>query len=517
MTMIRRILMTCCLAAPILAWLVPAHALDDHTNSRSGDNRTLLIVIDGLRPDYITEELMPNLHGVGSRGVLGQAHHAAYPTVTRVNSSSISTGSHPARHGIIHNILYLPEVSDEPISTGSARNLQRIAEAFDGELLTATTLGEVLDEHGRRIWVTGSGGSGGAFLLNPRVKGAGIWNRSIILPEEAREEVEQTIGPPPPGQDDFIGDRNRWTTWSVDAYLHQAQSDNPPDVSVMWITDPDGAGHRFGVGASETIQALENVDRQIGRILDAHDEHGLADRVNIFVTTDHGFSTFTGESTIHHLLREHDLLDNVTVAGRAMIFLDRDDPERLEEIVRLLQRTEWVGTIFTRPVRPGSSEGIVPGTFSFNLINWNHERSADILVEPQWSDEPNERGYAGTTTYRGTAGHGSASPFDIQVTLVAAGPDIKTGLRSNVPSGNIDLAPTILHLHGIDSPDMDGRILHEILRDGPDPGEVQVHKTTHTLRAPLPDGNVYQARVNTARVENTIYLRSAAVHRQSEE
>jgi hypothetical protein len=48
--------------------------------------------------------------------------------------------------------------------------------------------------------------------------------------------------------------------------------------------------------------------------------------------------------------------------------------------------------------------------------------------------------------------------------LVAAGPDIKKGLISDVPSGNIDLAPTILWLLGVEPlQPMDGRVLHEAL------------------------------------------------------
>ena len=36
--------------------------------------RHLLIVLDGLRPDYVTPELMPNLHTLGQRGVVTRHH-----------------------------------------------------------------------------------------------------------------------------------------------------------------------------------------------------------------------------------------------------------------------------------------------------------------------------------------------------------------------------------------------------------------------------------------------------------
>ena len=59
--------------------------------------RHLLIVVDGLRPDYVTADVMPNLTALGKRGVVFNRHHSVYPTVTRVNASSISTGAYPDR------------------------------------------------------------------------------------------------------------------------------------------------------------------------------------------------------------------------------------------------------------------------------------------------------------------------------------------------------------------------------------------------------------------------------------
>ena len=47
----------------------------------------LVIVVDGLRPDYVTPVLMPRLVRLGQRGIVFNAHHSAFPTVTRVNAS----------------------------------------------------------------------------------------------------------------------------------------------------------------------------------------------------------------------------------------------------------------------------------------------------------------------------------------------------------------------------------------------------------------------------------------------
>jgi arylsulfatase A-like enzyme len=49
--------------------------------------------------------------------------------------------------------------------------------------------------------------------------------------------------------------------------------------------------------------------------------------------------------------------------------------------------------------------------------------------------------------------------------LIAAGPDFRRGQNDNLPSGNIDLAPTILKTLGVKAPRMDGRILSEAMVD----------------------------------------------------
>jgi hypothetical protein len=66
--------------------------------------RALVIVWDGLRPDFVTEET-PNLWQLGQRGVWFERGHAVYPTLTRANSPAISTGCRPGRAGVPGNSL----------------------------------------------------------------------------------------------------------------------------------------------------------------------------------------------------------------------------------------------------------------------------------------------------------------------------------------------------------------------------------------------------------------------------
>src|SRR5256885_641720 len=72
---------------------------------------TLVIVVDGLRPDYVTPDVMPRLVRLGQRGIVFTAHHSVFPTVTRVNAASFVTGVYPEAHGLMGNVIYVPKAS----------------------------------------------------------------------------------------------------------------------------------------------------------------------------------------------------------------------------------------------------------------------------------------------------------------------------------------------------------------------------------------------------------------------
>jgi hypothetical protein len=499
------------LLALLTALAACASSFEPAIDEPAARNLNLVIVIDGLRPDYITPTVMPSLHALGVSGVFGEVHSTAFPSVTRVNSATISTGSYPARHGLIGNSMLVREFSEEAVSTGSARTLRQLANWSGGSLLGVPSLGALLDEKGMRLFVTGSAGSGTSLLLAPEPRGGvTIWTAGgFFVPAAAKSEAIAAVG-------SLADDNPARTAWAFDAWLHKALGDNPPDATIMWINEPDGPGHRKGVGAPAKLSAVANVDRQIGRMVAELGRHGLRNRVNIFVTSDHGFSTNAGRFSAARALREHDLADEeLTIVGN-MIYLERDDPALLTRVVTALQRDPEAGNIYTRPLYPGSSHGVVPGTLSTGVVQWDHQHAADVLVSPMWSDARNRFGYAGTSARSGrhAASHGSDSPYDLQIRLVAAGPDIKRGVRSRVPTGNVDLAPTVLHLLGIEPPPgMNGRIMHELLRAGPAPGKVRVHHRTHRAAVSLEDGLRYEAELDTVEVGSTVYLRGARTHR----
>ena len=256
------------------------------------------------------------------------------------------------------------------------------------------------------------------------------------------------------------------------------------------------------------MAALRAVDEEIARIQDGLRAAGRLHEFNIWVTSDHGFSTYTGAVDLETLLAPFagELPDGSprVVAGAGAIYVRDGDADAVDGIVAALQGEDRVGAIFTRDAQ-------VPGTLALDAARWNHARSADVLYSPAWTDAENEFGYRGTSASGGTAGHGSASPYDIHNTLIAAGPALQSGLEVALPTSNVDFAPTFLYLLGLSAaPTMAGRPLTEALRDGPD---LPAEPRTAEIARETPDGR-YRAVARSTVVLGRRYLDLATAERR---
>ena len=472
----------------------------------------LVIVVDGLRPDYVTPEVMPRLFRLGQRGIVFNAHHSVFPTVTRVNSSSFVTGSYPETHGLMGNNIYIPSANaTKGLDTGDKANLEA-AERTEGKLLTTQTLGEILGPAGRKVLAVSSGSSGSAYLLNHSSANGATIHYEFTYPPSLGARAAAVLGPVPP----HATPNDAQNQYAIDAYLKLGLDEIHPDVTFLWLNDPDGTAHANGIGAELTLTSLALVDAGIGRVEDALRAKGLLDRTNIFVTSDHGFSTHTGALRLASIVAPFakplpDGSPDLVVAEGAIHFRAGADAARVAAIVAMLQRRREVGAIFTRSKPGGGAEGVVSGTLSFDVARWNHPRSGEILVSANWTDEKNEWGYPGKTTDGGRAGHGTSSPYDIHNTLIAAGPDFREHVVSDVPTGNVDLAPTLLRLLGLKIPaSMTGRVIAEALRDGPPIASINVERTTETVKTP---SGSYALTAHLSRAAGKTYLDFTDVRR----
>ena len=444
----------------------------------------VLIIWDGLRPDMITAERTPFLHSAAGGGAFCEASHAAFPTATRINSASLSTGCYPGRHGIVDNSLYVPAIDPSAaISCADWRALQRMADLEGGRLVTVPTLGETLRACGRRMASAGSGSPGTTYLTNPTLTGP-VVNWALAWPASAEEEVARRCGA-------FLGpestsmERTEFVLRAVTDYLLPVAR---PDLLTLWLTEPDHTQHSDGLCAPAALSTLLELDRQLEDLVAALDRLGEHTYV---LLSDHGFSTIGERVTPDRALVEAGLKDSLrstdVIRDGNSIYLNGSARARLGDLVRTLADQPWIGGLFVRDDHLNACPGAMPQTEVFG----SHRRSAELMFAYRWSSEPNKHGVPGSVTgsSRNAATHGSASPYDIHNCLVAWGKGIARGITSAVPCGIVDVAPTALHLLGIGAPDaMQGRVLHELLEGGPPPETVTVRRETQEWDLPASSG-----------------------------
>jgi predicted AlkP superfamily pyrophosphatase or phosphodiesterase len=449
--------------------------------------RVIVLVIDGLRPDVIRPDIMPNLARMKQEGAWCANSHSVFPTVTRVNSASISTGSWPSVHGIVSNSMWVDTVSPRPFDTSNYQNLVKLAEVSNGRTLPVPTLAETLEGSGIRFVGMGSGSTGGTFLLNPMaIKGNGVLissgleeGKRVAFPDKVNLEIQRAFGTVKP--ESGIAS----VEWAEKVLRGYVLKELRPGVVIDWITEPDGSQHRNGVGSPEALAALKADDEQIGLLLAMLRETPEGRATDLIVTADHGFAAEPDPVDLNGALQSAGVASDVIVASNgssALIYAKNHDAAVIQKTVEQLQRTDGVDVIFTAAEKPASGavrcveakeKGWVAGTFALELIHeCRTERGADLIVTFQWTSEKNEFGFPGIqrianndkrTGVPGRSGHGGLNPWMVHTPLLFWGPDFGKKMEIQAPTANYDIAPTILALEGIKAPaSMTGRAITEV-------------------------------------------------------
>jgi predicted AlkP superfamily pyrophosphatase or phosphodiesterase len=496
----------------------------------------LVFVLDGLRPDSITEQETPQLWRLRQEGVNFLNGHAVFPTVTRVNAAAIGTGVYPDRNGIFGNTLYVPQVDpNHAFGNDDHNNLLRLDAATGGRMVLAKSFGEILAERGKTLAVVSSGTTGSALLVNPRApKGIGVlvdasWQPGmrVAFPDRVNEAILRRFpaAPKKGGARDPYVEQVSWTERVLRDYV---LPELKPDVIVNWLTEPDHIQHGLGAGSPEARAAIRNDDREIGLVLERLGELGLLDKTNIIVVSDHGFGHgIFGVNVADELIKAGLKLDpdsdDVVIAssGQTMSLHVRDhSAARIDAIVRFLQRQPWVGVLFTAAKPDGAGvpvAGRAPGTFALELVHLeNSERGPDIVFTFPWSSTKSPTGLSGsdyteaatTGPLAGSAGnHGSMSPWTVRNTFIAWGADFKNGVTVRTPSSNVDLVPTLLALMNLDSEvdlhGFDGRALSEAFAGGPDEEQVPIQVRTYFVES---DQGDYRAALQLTELDQHRYV-----------
>jgi arylsulfatase A-like enzyme len=441
----------------------------------------VLVVWDGLRPDFVSNETTPHLADLRRAGVFFAKNHPVYPSSTNVNGAAIATGDQPQHTGIIGNEEFHAAVdAHKPFDTSEFPGQKQTDSASSARYMSAPTIAEILHKAG--IWTAIAGAKPVAQLFD-RVrdresdarKTSSLIYRGKMFPESVAARTVEVLGPFPP-RHGFPNDaQDRWTTRALSEVLWKEEV---PKFSLLWLSEPDLSQHECAPGSTIALAALKSSDDNLGRVIAVLKEKNCLTNTDIFVVSDHGFSTIGLAVDVAARLRAagfdavRTFADNppkaqvlvVTLGGSVEFYVADHDAVTISRLVEFLQHSDFAGVIFTREPRAG--------TFTFAQAMIETADAPDLLVACRWNSQPNEFKVRGeiASDIGHTAGQGShatLSPFDMHNTLLACGPDFRRGWRDETPSGNIDVAPTILFLLGIQSPnEMDGRVLSEALRGG---------------------------------------------------
>ncbi len=472
------------------------------TPFRARAEHMVLVVWDGMRPDFIRADTTPALHALAARGTFFANNHCVYVTSTEVNGAAIATGCYTARTGIAANAEYRPDINlVRPVATENAVSCRIGDIVRDGRYVGVPTLAEIVQRAGGRTVIAGT--KPVALLHDRTFDRAGSPGSAILFagktyPPSALAPLTALLGKfPPYPLAETLEPNSAQNAWTTRAFIDALWRDGVPRFSTLWLGDPDYSQHLTQPGSPTALAAIRNSDTQLGLVLAALHERGVLEKTNVFIVSDHGFSTtdrfvdlagilkkagFTTVRAYAGTPRPGQIL-HVPLGGSTQFYVPGRDPALIQRLVSFLQASDFAGPIFTRDA--------LPGTFALREARIETPDSPDILFSYRWSDGENASGIRGLVASEarrtGFGTHASLSKYDVHNTLVAAGPDIRAGFRDTFPTSNVDVAPTILHLLGIAPPEpLDGRVLSEALAavdfDAPMPATKTIEAAAGTWR-----------------------------------
>lgn len=377
----------------------------------------IMISFDGFRHDYLEAVDTPAFDRVIRSGARAVSLVPVFPTKTFPNHYTLATGMYPARHGLVDNIFWDPELD-------AGYDMRDRATVEEGSWYG-----------GEPIWVTAETQkmvSAAYFWVGTEAPVSGIqpafWYRydgSVPNRERVGRALEWLSLPP----------RER------------------PHLILLYFSDVDSRAHEYGPDSREVRAAVREVDAALGRLLDGLERLSIADRVHLVLLSDHGMAQVDPRKI--YTLSEHVDLDGIRTEGGGpyMTLHFNGDRERAEEVRRTLSTALPHAAVLRIDETPS---------------RWHYggnPRLGDLLVlgELPWlvvRERPAED--------RIPRGHHGWDPAreEMHGIFVAAGPGIReTVLIPSVES--IHVYPLVAHLLGLEpNPEADGWLseLASILR-----------------------------------------------------
>jgi len=445
-------------------------------SAAGGERHVIVMVWDGMRPDFVTAEYAPTLHQLAQNGVWFENNHPVYVSTTEVNGTAIATGCYPEIDGIIGNREFRPEIDPvKSVHTEGIDVVRKGDEITGGKYIRVPTVAEILHAKGRKTAVAGA--KPVALLHDRAQRGNSALGVTLFAGQTVPTDFLQTILPLHgafPSATNANPTRNDWT---AEALIDPLWKDGVPAFSLVWMSEPDFSQHQTGPGSARSLSAIKNADDNLARILRALDAKGVRDTTDIMIVSDHGFSTIASVVDVAGNLRSGGFnavrdpkpkpdpgeIMVVSSGGSMLLYVAGHDQAVIKKLVAFLQRQSYPGVILARES--------FPGAFRLHDVHLDSPNAPDVVVSMRWMPDKNKNGAPGMIVFDAfdlgpsQGMHGTLGPSDMHNTLVAAGPDFRHGVVDHLPTGNVDVAPTALWILGEKKAvrKMNGRVLTEAL------------------------------------------------------
>lgn len=358
-------------ARPIAKASVTTAAGPAEKKPKPAKPRVIICVWDGLRPDSISQEITPNLARLRDReGVNFSDHHSVYPTFTMMNAAALATGAYPAHHGFYGNTEYQPgpvgQNADgkaidfsQPVFTEDHGVLQALDRFYRGRgkrgVFAVQTLFEAAHAAGLRTAAIGK--IGPVFLqdLRPDDTLSVLLDENVALPfgfaqqlqaanfalpanaarypysagqvltldpsngrptaSIAERQIRLADGATPDPRASAGSAHNAANGYLMRVFLEFVLPKFEPELSIIWLRNPDSTEHQFGPGSPNYQDSLRDQDQLLGNLQSKLVELGLRDTSDLIVVSDHGHSTVAGDPTVFPLRALKGQADGQGVVG----------------------------------------------------------------------------------------------------------------------------------------------------------------------------------------------------------
>jgi predicted AlkP superfamily pyrophosphatase or phosphodiesterase len=453
----------------LLLFVIAAFTLAVPSPAASADaeRHVILVSIDGLADYYFDDPRahMPTIRGLAARGARAKRMEASFPTVTWPNHTTLVTGVHAGRHGVIGNNYFdraelktVPLIPDplfdkaEIVRVPTVYDLAHAAGLRTGGVCwpasrnAATLDWQVPDVFDQAIF---EGASTPSLLAELKEKGIPYWKQNEWC-------KAGNAGKP----------QRDWLYTRIAAHLIEAHR---PNLLLVHLMSVDALQHATGRNSDEAYWAISDSDRCVRELVDAVEAAGLADRTAYFIAADHGFISYDKEIAANVVLRQEGLREGqglrlrqqayaLSQGGGCFVYiLDEENRDAIRS--RLAARFREV---------EGVELVIEPEEFAKfgHLLPSEDPRVPDLMLSAadgyafSGKDE-GEEAILATDATKGTHGYSPLHPL-MGASFVASGAGIKEGVVLEKIS-NTDVAPTMAAVLGLEMEGVEGRVLEEIL------------------------------------------------------